>query len=219
MTRQERAKRTKEMILRAAGSLFAERGYVGTTLYDVYTRAGVTKGAFYFHFPSKESLAEAVLASQMEGAAYPLVPRSLRLQELVDAGLAFACSIAEDPLLQGSIRLSLDLLDQGVGVDAKLPFRAWIKQNHEALEDAKAQGELKAHVNTEEVAELLVGGFSGVQLLSYAISGRRDLPERVSVLLAHVLASIATAGVLPRLDLSPRRGREVLAEAGRVAME
>ncbi|WP_431953138.1 ScbR family autoregulator-binding transcription factor [Actinacidiphila sp. bgisy167] len=219
MSRQERARRTKGLILHAAGSLFAERGYVGTTLYDVYTRAGVTKGAFYFHFPSKESLAEAVLASQVEGEAYPLVPRSLKLQELVDAGLVFACAIAEDPLLQGSIRLSLDLLDQGVGVDAKLPFRAWIEQNREALEDAKAQGELQAHVDTQEVAELLVGAFSGVQLLSYAISGRRDLPQRVSVLLTHVLSSIATAGVLARLDLSPQRGRDVLAEAGRVTAE
>ena len=61
MARQERAIRTRQVILEAAGAVFDEHGYAATTISMVLERAAVTKGALYFHFPSKESLAQAVL--------------------------------------------------------------------------------------------------------------------------------------------------------------
>ncbi len=44
-----------------AAAVFAERGYTDTTLAELIARSGLTKGAFYFHFASKEQLALAVL--------------------------------------------------------------------------------------------------------------------------------------------------------------
>ncbi|WP_107084581.1 TetR family transcriptional regulator [Streptomyces europaeiscabiei] len=67
MARQERALRTRRAILDAAGEVFAEHGYAGATIQDVYNRCGVTKGAFYFHFTSKVELAQAVLDEQVSG--------------------------------------------------------------------------------------------------------------------------------------------------------
>ncbi|MFD8655358.1 TetR family transcriptional regulator, partial [Streptomyces mirabilis] len=60
MVRQERAVRTRRLILDAAASVFDERGYEAATIGEVLARAGVTKGALYFHFPSKRALAEGV---------------------------------------------------------------------------------------------------------------------------------------------------------------
>src|SRR5437588_7471907 len=48
-------------ILEAAGQLFGERGYDGTTLDDVAAAAGVTKPIIYRHFSSKQGLYLALL--------------------------------------------------------------------------------------------------------------------------------------------------------------
>src|SRR5215475_3892115 len=52
---------TRASILQTAATIFAERGYTDTTLAELIARSGLTKGAFYFHFASKEQLALAVL--------------------------------------------------------------------------------------------------------------------------------------------------------------
>ncbi|MFF4217041.1 MULTISPECIES: TetR/AcrR family transcriptional regulator [Actinomycetes] len=58
---QERARRTREHVLNAAAEEFTLRGYANTALQTVATRIGMTKGALYAHFPSKEHLANALL--------------------------------------------------------------------------------------------------------------------------------------------------------------
>jgi AcrR family transcriptional regulator len=53
---------TRRRILDAATALFAEHGYADTPIDDVVRRAGVTRGALYHHFESKETLFRAVVA-------------------------------------------------------------------------------------------------------------------------------------------------------------
>ncbi len=53
---QQRGEETRSHILDVAGELFAERGYASTSVADICARAGVTKGAFYHHFESKQAV-------------------------------------------------------------------------------------------------------------------------------------------------------------------
>lgn len=46
-------------LLEAATSAVREKGFAATSVDEICARAGVTKGAFFHHFPSKESLAIA----------------------------------------------------------------------------------------------------------------------------------------------------------------
>lgn len=59
-----------QRLLAAAASLFAERGYEGTSVQEIVQRAGVTKGAMYHHFESKDDLLfeiyHRMLGMQME---------------------------------------------------------------------------------------------------------------------------------------------------------
>lgn len=57
----------RALIEAAAARLFAERGYAGTTLDDVASRAGVTKPVLYRHFESKKALHMALLAKHRDG--------------------------------------------------------------------------------------------------------------------------------------------------------
>src|SRR3954469_5422446 len=49
----------RQKLLGAALALIREQGYASTSVEDLCLRAGVTKGAFFHHFRSKEALAVA----------------------------------------------------------------------------------------------------------------------------------------------------------------
>lgn len=51
----------RQKLLPAAIERFRRNGYVATTVDDICAAAGVTKGAFFHHFDSKEAIAEACL--------------------------------------------------------------------------------------------------------------------------------------------------------------
>lgn len=62
MTRRAmQAKETRRKILGAAVRLFARQGYHKTTIADLAQAIGLTTGAVFHHFPSKEDLLEAVV--------------------------------------------------------------------------------------------------------------------------------------------------------------
>ena len=65
---KEDALATRNSILEAAATLFAEQGVSGTTLQHIATAAGVTRGAIYWHFEDKGAMFNAM----MECAAMPL---------------------------------------------------------------------------------------------------------------------------------------------------
>ena len=59
-TQAERADATRGKLLAVARKLFATKGYAATSLDALVRRAGVTKGAFYHHFPDKQAIFRAV---------------------------------------------------------------------------------------------------------------------------------------------------------------
>jgi AcrR family transcriptional regulator len=207
MAQQERAIRTRRAILEAAGAVFDEYGYTSTTIAMVLERADVTKGALYFHFPSKESLAQAVLDEQVPFGAVP--PRPCKLQETIDMTFVVGQRLLDNALLRGSVRLAVDQATPS-GVDHGGPFRQWADRLTSLLEQARSQGELLPTVNPRQTVELLVGSFTGIQLMSRALTDRGDLGHRLSVLWAHVLPSIAVPGLLLALDSRADRGARVL---------
>ena len=55
------AEGTKERILEAALELFAEKGYLGTSMSDIAGQLGITKGALYKHYASKQEILDSVV--------------------------------------------------------------------------------------------------------------------------------------------------------------
>lgn len=63
---KEEAQETRSQILEAAQKAFYDRGVARTTLADIATLAGVTRGAIYWHFNNKAELVQAMLDSLHE---------------------------------------------------------------------------------------------------------------------------------------------------------
>jgi AcrR family transcriptional regulator len=61
LTREEKKARTRAQLIAAAATVFARRGYVAASLDEVAEEAGLTKGAVYSNFDSKEELFQAVI--------------------------------------------------------------------------------------------------------------------------------------------------------------
>lgn len=54
--RRAQARETERLILSASLSLMREKGFDKVSVRDICKKAGITTGAFYHHFPSKEAL-------------------------------------------------------------------------------------------------------------------------------------------------------------------
>lgn len=56
-----RGEQTREKIMASAKKLVMAKGFSGTSVDDIIAAAGVTKGAFFHHFPSKAALADEMV--------------------------------------------------------------------------------------------------------------------------------------------------------------
>ena len=53
---------TKERIIDVALELFAQSGYLGTSMSDIAKQLGITKGALYKHYTGKQEILDSILA-------------------------------------------------------------------------------------------------------------------------------------------------------------
>jgi AcrR family transcriptional regulator len=67
MAVQQRGEETRARILDVAQEAFARYGYDATGVAEICRRAGVTKGGFYHHFPSKQDVFLEMLERWLEG--------------------------------------------------------------------------------------------------------------------------------------------------------
>jgi AcrR family transcriptional regulator len=64
---QQRSEETRNRILLAAVSCFASHGYDVTSVAEICEDAGMSKGAFYHHFPTKQAVFLALMKSWLGG--------------------------------------------------------------------------------------------------------------------------------------------------------
>ncbi|MGX2998105.1 TetR/AcrR family transcriptional regulator [Streptomyces sp. JNUCC 64] len=145
-----------QRLLAAATRLFADRGYDRTSVQDIVEAAGVTKGALYHYFGSKEDLLQEIYA------------RTLRLmQERLDA-VASSDAPVEARLRQAAadvVVLTLENLDDAVIFQrsthqlspGKLRrVRAQRRRYHERFRALVEEGQATGVFSTETPADLVV---------------------------------------------------------------
>ncbi|MFC8453184.1 ScbR family autoregulator-binding transcription factor [Kitasatospora sp. NPDC057223] len=199
--KQDRAVRKRAAILRAAAGVFDEYGFSGASISRIMDRAGSTQGGLYFHFKSKENLAQAVMAGQREDLLMPSGEDGL--QHLIDITLYISYELQHNVLLRAGVRLAVE---QGsFGLQDDRAYRDWVGQFVVQLVAARRRGELLPGVDEEEYATVLVSAYSGTQLFSQVSTGRADLPRRIEAMWRYLLPGIASAEVRSGLRIDAAR--------------
>ncbi|AEY93916.1 butyrolactone receptor [Streptomyces hygroscopicus subsp. jinggangensis 5008] len=197
----EQAARTRQRVLLAAAEVFDEAGYEKASVTQIVERAGLTLGALYFHFGSKQGLAEALMNAQPT----TIEPRltSTGLQRLVDITLVWADRMKRDPILRAGVRLATE---QGShGMNDATSFEEWRALMCSHLDVARSSGELRDGLDTDRLARFVVGACTGMQVYSDLATKRDDLMERVCDMWDFLLPSIASEAVLSDIHVGPTR--------------
>jgi AcrR family transcriptional regulator len=119
---RRRPKDRRQLIEAAAAALFAERGFAGTGVADIATEVGITPGAIYRHFSSKEELLERIVLGSLS-----------RIGDVVEAVIAGVEPDAESQLT-AVVAAMLDL------TQANTTFVAtYLRERHRLLDDARSR--------------------------------------------------------------------------------
>lgn len=165
---QLRAKRTRRQLLAAARRVFAEEGYPGATVDDIAREAGCSKGAYYFHFASKEDILLALVDDWTRDRSQRLVEAAdgSRSPEavLIDMLEALFSPQASEGREQ---RLLLEFWSQGernptVGRRLARAQRSWRRLLVQAFSRAQEAGAFASDVAPEEAAAVALALHHGL---------------------------------------------------------
>ncbi len=200
-SRQRRAVATRAAIIEGAAKEFDERGYVGASMDGVAERAGVTKGALYFHFTSKADLAGAVIARQHEvSRAYAEVAHArgrTPLESMMWMSQGLAVQMTTEVVVSAGIRLSSEPADHGI--DRQDPYTDWMRVTADLFREAVAVGEVDDRWDPVLIGRVVSPAYTGVQMVSDVLAHRSDLFERLRELWTVLLSAFVTERTRPEI--------------------
>jgi AcrR family transcriptional regulator len=174
MARQVRSQATRRKILDAAIDVFAEVGYAAAGWNTIIDRTGMTKGALYHHFDSKESLASAIIE---EGSETILVAfrnvcgsSSPALENMIHGTFTIANVLNSDKVARAAEQLTAAL---GGFNEAAAHFSVNLIELMSAeARRASAEGDLRGDLDPVLISESIIGAVLGARLLCNAISAK-----------------------------------------------
>lgn len=182
MARQARSELTRQKIITAAVDLFSEHGYPATGLGDIIARAEMTKGALYYHFDSKESLAEAIIGdggTAMLATFRTITQSSSPALENTIHGLFVVADFARSDKV-AQIGMHLLRTFSGINTAATRVYSSWLDELKRQLTQAADEGDLRDNLDVAGAAEVILGSMLGAEALSRANATGTDLRERVA---------------------------------------
>jgi AcrR family transcriptional regulator len=176
MARQVRSEATRRKILDAAIDVFGEVGYAAAAWGTIIDRTGMTKGALYHHFDSKESLASAIIE---EGADTLLVAfrnvcgsSSPALENMIHGTFTVADVLRSDKVARAAEQLTFGL--SGFNEAATQFCGGLLELMVAEARRAGAEGDLRSDLDPAMVSESIIGAMLGTQLLSNAIPAMEE---------------------------------------------
>ncbi|WP_115788673.1 ScbR family autoregulator-binding transcription factor [Arthrobacter silvisoli] len=190
---QQRAKATRTAVIEGAASIFEEVGYGNASLSDVTKRANVTKGALYFHFKSKEDLALAVIAEQhniVRIAGEKIASAGLpALETMITMCKTFGQQLLDEPVVRAGIRLTFEA--SAFNGDVKGPYQDWMATMEFLTQQAQREGDIREDLDASDFAHYLVASFTGSQMVSNVMTGRKDVLKRIDDMWDFMMPAIA----------------------------
>jgi len=166
---QPRSEETRARLLQAALQSFAQTGYDATSVSEICQRAGVSKGAFYHHFPSKQAIFLQLLEDWLSGLDQQLAAFRAGVKSVPDA-LVGMVSLTENvfQVASGALPMFLEFWNQAsrdptVWQTSIAPYRRYQKFFSGLLQEGIEQGSL-TEINADSASRAIVALAVGLLL-------------------------------------------------------
>ncbi len=201
---KEEAEKTRLALLKAALTIFSQKGYAATTLEDVAKESGVTRGAIYWHFGSKAELYSALLeeysargseivqAAVAEGGTMVEILRRIFIRLLM--------AVESDPALRAVMEINLFKTEYSPELSDTLSMqvengRILLAGISQAMEQGIGAGELRSDMEAEDLARAFIAFQNGVLHLWLIDPTAFDLGERAPQMAEILIQGISQKAV------------------------
>lgn len=181
---------TRQTLIQSSAKLFNSQGYKATSLSEICSATGLSKGAIYSHFGSKEGLERAALNYMIDGFA-------IRMAELIRAEsdtkgkmlviLDFFAGYAVNPPYYGgcpmvNASVELDDSDSELKKEVALATDLFHKSIQRIIENGIKHGQVRPEVDASAFASVLFSATEGAIVLMKITGARKHLRDVVEFL-------------------------------------
>jgi AcrR family transcriptional regulator len=195
----DRAASTKERIIKESIRLFLKKGYRGTSVKDITDGARISKGAFYWHFKSKDELLENIVDEYERVYIDGFIDAVRKTEGSFESRFKFSHKYATDfayenrDLCVGFMTLAAELSGSGTQAESRIKtiyakYRAFME---ELIEEGK-KGEVRQDLDTGMISHVITAIHNGMLLEWYmnvdTIDGKQLAKTYKDVMLKGILA-------------------------------
>lgn len=205
MSRQVRSEATRRKILDAAIEVFGEVGYAAAGWSTIIERTGMTKGALYHHFDSKESLASNIIEEGSDTllSAYRNVCKSSSpgLENIVHGSFTIVEVLGSDKMARAGAQLATAL--SGFNAAASRFYANLVLEMAQEARRAVNEGDLRDGIEPDVLSASIVGTISGTRLIANSISSHGRIGDVIGDPFArlHQLWELLLPGIVAEASL------------------
>jgi TetR/AcrR family transcriptional repressor of nem operon len=209
--------KTRQRLIDSALYLFWERGFAGTSMSDLLSRAEVNSGSFYHFFESKEALLKAVLELYLEALEPQIVaPAHALTSDPIERIFAILAGYRERILKTncqygcplGRLALEIDPENRPAHALIAENFRGWIGAVRDCLEEAKDR--LVESHQLDSLATYVLAVMEGAVMLSRSYGSVEPFDLAISQLRAHFELLTSRPGRRSKRDHHSSSGKGII---------
>jgi len=195
-TLQARGRVRREAILAAARTLFAQRGYEGTSLRDVAEVVGLSDAGLLFHFPSKTNLLLAVIADgdAKELDALRALLNGAKGLEALRKLTEWGAGLERDPVL-----LALDVVLSAENMQAGSQVNGYYAERYEGVRkrlasffhQARSHGDFAPDTDPELEATQMLAMLDGLRLQWFLSKGAISIADSMRAYMQNTIERLS----------------------------
>jgi TetR/AcrR family transcriptional regulator, transcriptional repressor for nem operon len=185
--------RTRRRLLRAAFHEIHRSGFRSADLDAILTKAGVTKGALYYHFDNKEALGYAVVDEVIASKVHQKWVQPLgNSKNPIDVLIRIfqSESLKKEDVQRGCYLLNLSQemsgLDEGFRKRTARVYKDWHDGMAEALREGQKRRMVRSDINADETATFLLAAWEGYAVLAKNAQDARMLRSGQRSVIRHL---------------------------------
>ncbi|MET7028800.1 TetR/AcrR family transcriptional regulator [Sediminicola luteus] len=154
--------------------LFYQQGYYNTSIDDILKKLSLSKGAFYYHFQSKEDFFISIVQNLLFQKVYSMLVEPIEGQEdplnVISKSIEDALETAEHNNMDFGFVLS-NFITEFNGKNPEIMkyltdiMKVWEVNLITTLQKGKTDGYVDRHVDSEAVATYVISSYIGVRTL------------------------------------------------------